>query len=138
MCKLNNLFVFHGTWAIVIQSVLDFLKLIQVFFTSGNKVRICLYITRCFGHRRIFMAERLAQFASIPLKIAEYLIVCWKYKSGLDFCSALVVEGINVKSDCLSNKLKFRLEHFWFLGGFSLLNWPKFEYISINTQIISC
>ena len=42
--KFNNRFVFHRTWVIYIQSILEFLDLIHDFLANGNIVRSSLYI----------------------------------------------------------------------------------------------
>ena len=42
--QLNNLLLFHRTWAIDIQSILEFLQLIHDFLDNGNIFRSRIYI----------------------------------------------------------------------------------------------
>ena len=40
---LNNRFVFHRTLAVDVQSILEFLQLIDDFLISGNNIRSSVY-----------------------------------------------------------------------------------------------
>ena len=43
MFELNNRFVFHWTWTVDIQLIIELLQLIHDFLTSGNKITSYVY-----------------------------------------------------------------------------------------------
>ena len=82
--ELNNCFVFHQTWAIDVQSILEFEQLIHDFLDSDNIVRWRVYIfsvlQKCtvFSYRSVSVTEQFAHSASVPLlRIRERVQIPW-------------------------------------------------------------
>ena len=51
--ELNNHLVFHWTWAVDMQSIIELLQLIHNFLTSGNKVRSSVRIFLVVSNRDV-------------------------------------------------------------------------------------
>ena len=139
--ELNVLFVFHQTWAINMQSILEFSQLIHDFLVNHNTVTpsVC-NVSRCFGSWYESFTKRLTHFTVIYLLTidrwfdsrAAVLVFVGMYVRHTN----PIVNSINSNWNFASHIYdEFYFIYMYFLWYLNLFQSLKFEYIILNRLI---